>query len=168
MQTLLLELVTTAALLTGYEVPSNQLPSIEFLSAQKLEEIYVCHHQGKNLLDSQSVLGLYSRESKTIFLNEDFDKNSVLARGILLHEIVHYLQDLNDMYSKWKCAYGQPDESEAYRIEARYLEDQGVGQSFIDPLKMQSRIVGLCLSPYARSSKGENEPSGVVDSCLNL
>ena len=165
METLLLELVTIAALLTGYEVPVNQLPSIEFLSAQQLEEIYVCYYKGKNLWEGQSVLGLYSRESEIIFLNENFDKNSVLARGVLLHEIVHYLQDLNDMYSKWKCVYGQPDESEAYRIEARYLENQGVSQSLIDPLKTQSRIFGLCLPPYTNISEHENELGRATQSC---
>ena len=168
MEALLLKLVTVATLLTGYEAPVNQLPSIEFLSAQQLEEIYACYYQGKGLGEGQSVLGLYNRESKTIFLNENFDKNSALARGVLLHEIVHYLQDFNDMYTtKWKYACGQPDESEAYSIEAKYLEDQGVSQDLIEPIKIQSRIVGLCVPPYIKSSD-ENELGSVPKSCPNL
>ena len=62
----------------------------------------------------------------TIYLDDRLDPAaSVWARGVLVHELVHYLQQESGAYGgRVDCAAWLRREQEAYRVQIRWLRDQ--------------------------------------------
>ena len=168
MEMLLRELLIVAAFLGGYEAPTGGLPEVNFVTKSQLQTMYECNHSLQQ--SSHEALGLYDRSSKVIYLSHEFDSQSTAERAMLLHEIVHYLQDLNGAYeTKWKHACGQPDEAEAYKIEAMYLEKKGASRDTVESVRMQGKLFGLCSPAYIiRSGPGQDDSGDAsLRNCTN-
>ena len=87
----------------------------------------------------------YDPRNNTIYLNENFDIHNAFDKGILLHELLHYVQDMNEVVGK-KFECWQATELEVYELQSKYLlEVHGVVfdydelyvklQSMCDPFK---------------------------------
>lgn len=68
-------------------------------------------------------LAFYERETKTVLLFEQLDLERTMARSILLHETVHYVQDVS---GRWReddddCRAGMKRELYAFQIQEKYL-----------------------------------------------
>ncbi len=111
------DLLLAAQSLTGYGAPA-QLPEIVLVPQATLQEI-ACERPCK-------VLGWFP-PGKTIYLDDRLDPRAdKRAAGILLHELVHYLQQEAGAYSDLgACRKWAVREHEAYRIQARWLARQG-------------------------------------------
>jgi hypothetical protein len=64
--------------------------------------------------------GLYDKQSDTIILLDTWDRRKPWDLGVLLHEMVHYLQDQNNM--DFNCTAEM--EKESWPIQQRYLKER--------------------------------------------
>jgi hypothetical protein len=63
------------------------------------------------------IMGAYDGLSKTIFLRADWDSRSPLDVSVLVHELVHYMQDRAS--ADFECAGAR--EAQAYAAQQRWL-----------------------------------------------
>jgi predicted SprT family Zn-dependent metalloprotease len=58
----------------------------------------------------------------TIYINNILEgKTDSMTRGVIVHELVHYLQDLSGKFKNKDCQDHQVREREAYAIQRAYL-----------------------------------------------
>jgi hypothetical protein len=114
---LLPTLLAWALFLTGYEDP-GMYPPVNFASTTVLNEM-ICPRAPAGC----GILGVFA--DGEIYLNEEFDlKENAYARSILVHEIVHWLQHLNNEYGSGTyeaCVAANRREVEAYGVQNAYL-----------------------------------------------
>lgn len=111
---LVLELFAAIQMLSGYPVPQT-LPQIHTASVQEMQQ-RVC---GKPC----PVKAFYHREWG-VYLDETLDlRGSAFDRSVLLHELVHYVQNVTGRFEKIpvSCRRNHLAELEAYRIQNLYL-----------------------------------------------
>lgn len=112
---------------TSMETPNFQ-PSVSFVSANQLSLM-----KNNRPLDSENsmrVRALYLYGG-SIFLEESWDINSVADQSILLHELVHYMQDMN--HFSYECEGDQ--ERLAYYIQEKWLLEE-YGLELYDTIDM--------------------------------
>ncbi len=110
---LLPALLSALRQLSKYAVPA-ELPEIYRVTQERLQEM-AC--SGKC-----AVLGTY-RPGEGIYLDERLNpENSLFDRSVLLHELVHYAQELNGELSDMRpCDRWYHREQEAYAIQKKFL-----------------------------------------------
>jgi hypothetical protein len=112
---LIAELFLTIKLLSGYPVPEES-PQVQFVSLKELQEVACKGHSCK-------VKALY-HPVKGVMVNETLDVfNDVYARSVLMHELVHHLQQVNHNFEDEAraCQRWQAREIEAYEVQHKYL-----------------------------------------------
>ncbi|MGI9462699.1 MAG: hypothetical protein ACR2OM_02095 [Aestuariivirgaceae bacterium] len=84
------------------------------------------------------VFAWYAPEG-TIYLDNRLDlKRNVLARGVLVHELVHHIQRMRTGRVAKDCKEWRARERAAYAVQSHWLRQQGV----VSPdLMLQSRLV---------------------------
>ena len=99
--------------LSKYPRPST-LPKLHRLPSSELQKL-VCG-------EPCAALAIY-RPGEGIFLDEKLKPEiRLFDRSVLLHELVHYLQDLNNQHSDMKpCSRWYHREQEAYAIQKNFL-----------------------------------------------
>jgi hypothetical protein len=99
--------------LSKYALP-DELPPVHRVSHAKIEQL-AC---GK----ACAALAAY-RPGEGIYLDEALQPESnVFARSVLLHELVHYVQDVsNELVAVRPCERWYRREQEAYAIQKRFL-----------------------------------------------
>ena len=118
-------------------LPSAQeYPQVRHLPAEQLVTIVpgavVANGEG------HALLGLYDSRTKTIVLRDDWDSRSPADVSVLVHELVHYLQDRGAL--SYDCA-GQR-EALAYDAQQRWLKLFGMDLQSVfqlDPLTLKVR-----------------------------
>jgi hypothetical protein len=115
------ELLLFAQITTGY-APAVARPDVVFVSQAELQR-QACKNPCK-------ILGWYPNGS-TVYLDKRLDPFANLqARGILLHELVHYLQHENGAYKDASaCMNWARREREAYKVQAAWLQRNNVAAS---------------------------------------
>lgn len=84
--------------------------------------------------------GYYTDGTGTIVLEEAYrDLAQVRARALLVHEMVHYLQDVSGRFGEKDCASWLDREREAYRLQLLYLVAQGG-----NPFALRLPALGPC------------------------
>ena len=68
--------------------------------------------------EPDSLHGLYNKEDDTIILPDDWNKDDPFDMSVLLHELVHYLQDVNGM--QFNCT--QEMEKDSWPIQQNFLK----------------------------------------------
>lgn len=59
---------------------------------------------------------------RTIYLDKRLEENmDAFTRSVVVHELVHYLQDISGKYSKMDCELYVQREAEAYSVQKQYL-----------------------------------------------
>jgi hypothetical protein len=114
-------LLSWAVTLTGY-APPQSLPEIKHVDHAYLETVACAGRQCK-------VMGWYP-PGHTIFLDDRLDaENSLYASSIVVHEMVHYLQQASGRWSTtYTCKDAMAMEREAYAAQQAYLVNYGVYQ----------------------------------------
>jgi len=113
------EILTALMIWLGANTPFNtnhDIPNILFVTQDQMEEMF---YKGDNKMPN-TLHGLYDKESDTIILSEKWDRRKPWDMGVLLHEMIHYLQDQNKM--KFNCTAEM--EKDAWPIQQFYLEKQ--------------------------------------------
>lgn len=116
LQELIAELLVAISGLSGYPVP-DQPPEVVLLSHQELERM-ACDRPCK-------VYGWFPG-GRTIFLDDRLHPvEETQAAGILVHELVHFLQQENGKFTnRQSCGQWVEREQEAYQIQIRWLRRQ--------------------------------------------
>lgn len=122
---------------TNYNVNLSH-PDIQFLPQQQLEMIY-SHGRGMN---GSELHAFYDTKEDVIYLPDTFNIHSAWHKGVLLHELLHYVQDQND--AKFPC--NAKMEAEAWPLQKQYLlEMHGVTWDYD---VMWFKMISECSKPY--------------------
>ena len=127
---------------TGYPIP--EIPNVALMPPQDLK--YLTYHCWNITPMNRTVCNtpveedekrglviqaIFNDHDQTIYFNQDVIENAktnldeVLIRGMLLHELVHYMQYLNGDFDTVSCR--RQLEMKAYKMQHRWLMDmQGV------------------------------------------
>lgn len=118
MQELINGLLVWAVTLTGYQQPVD-LPVVEAVSHQQLVET-LCADQ------FCTAVAYYDTDTQIIYYDERMQlEQDQSARGFIVHEMVHYLQDLNGQLvpAEMSCEQRIEKEKEAYRVQQYFLRE---------------------------------------------
>lgn len=119
---LLVELFTAIRLLSGYPSP-DVLPQIHRVSVAEMQQ-KICGGR------ACSVRAFYHPEWG-VYVDEALDiQNNAFDRSILVHELVHHLQNTTGRFESMSnfCIRRNAEELEAYGIQNSYLADQGAAR----------------------------------------
>ena len=86
---------------------------------------------------------IYVRKERTIYLRNDWTPDTLLNRATLLHELVHHLQETNNVQAP--CERAQ--EADAYHLELDWLGQQGVDDpyGFLGTNELEIMLRSICL-----------------------
>jgi hypothetical protein len=132
-QALLTEIVTWLS--ANFDLPAIQdHPGVEFVSPAKLGSM---RYEGKDFLPDRArenaayepvettrqreVVALYEGTTKTIFLSNTWTGTTAVDQSVLVHEMVHHLQNLGKL--KFECPMAR--EKLAYIAQDRWLKRFG-------------------------------------------
>jgi hypothetical protein len=94
-------------------------PEVRHVPPPQLVEIHTGAAAGS--YEDRQVVGAYDPLSQTIFLRDDWDSRNPADVSVLVHELVHYLQDRAAL--RFECAAER--EALAYEAQQRWLELYG-------------------------------------------
>lgn len=136
---LVAELLLAVKLLGGYAVPATP-PDVIFVSNGWLES--------RACVGPCPVYGWFPPGS-TIYLDDRLDpETDMVARGILLHEIVHYAQQESGRFAAFNhCVRFRKKEYEAYRVQYLWYARNGVNLSGSPWLASFPRSMPPCRPP---------------------
>lgn len=125
---LLSYLLGVASALSGYpEVPLAELPTLRLMSPSALVE-EACPDEPR---ECEKLVALYDHDREQILVRADLDLDNPADNSFLVHEFVHVLE------ARQKGALYQHDcnatlrsEREAYRVQNRYLQQEGRAERF--------------------------------------
>lgn len=100
---------------------AQQPPSIRLIPHERLVEELGGNHHGSNNR-SIELRALYSRERQTIYLDETWNPDDLRDRAALVHELVHHLQELNNISARCRAEH----ELQAYHLMIAWLREQGI------------------------------------------
>lgn len=94
-------------------------PLIRHVSPDRLVAIHYGGMSGRSA--DATVLGAYDARYRTIYLRDDWDSRNATDVSVLVHELVHYLQDRAG--TSFECPLAR--EAPAYAAQQRWLEFYG-------------------------------------------
>ena len=113
------ELIASLLLWIGAETNYNVdivHPEIKLMTQIELEHKFY----GKDIDPSGTLHAFYDPEHDVIYLNSAFDRFNAFDKGVLLHELLHYVQDVNGTVgTKFECL--RESELEVYPLQKKYL-----------------------------------------------
>jgi hypothetical protein len=135
---------------TNFGLPAtNDHPRIEYAPAAKITSVrYGALHNrltengAVGQPGGREVISVYDRASKTIYLPEGWTGSTPAELSILVHELVHHLQEIG----KFKFECPQVREKLAYEAQERWLQLFGrdlVSDFEIDPFTVL--VVSSCM-----------------------
>ena len=135
MKTLIAFLLLWIGSETNYNVNIPH-PTVKMVSETTLEQMYY----GDAKVEDH-VHALYDRSTDTIYLKDTFNHYNVFDKGVLLHELLHYVHDMNDVVgNKFRCL--AESETEIYPLQQKYLlEVHGVKWEY-DPMFL--KVISSC------------------------
>ena len=130
---------------SGYPMPSTP-PALEYRTPAGFAA-EVCPQEAVHCAPR----AYYRDGAGTIVLHEAHRSlEDAGSRGLLVHEIVHYLQDLSGRWGEKSCESWIGREREAYRLQRLYLVSQGA-----NPFTLGMPILNEARCPAdARTSMG--------------
>lgn len=111
------EILTALMIWLGANTPFNtnfDVPVVVFLPQEEMNSMYYKDNEH----EPNSLHGMYDKENDIIYLSDDWDRREAWDMGVLVHEMVHYLQDMNEM--KFACSAEM--EKMAWPIQQFYLK----------------------------------------------
>ena len=122
---------------TNYNVKLEH-PVINFLPQDELERVY---SQGRGMKGSE-LHAFYDTQKDTIYLPDTFNMHDAWHKGILIHELLHYVQDQNN--AKFACKAAM--EAEAWPLQKKYLwEMHGLDWQYDE---LWYRLISTCNFGY--------------------
>lgn len=133
------------------ELP-DKLPKVDYMTSCELYSYHRGDECPDNLDDVLRPEAVYDHDTDTIILVDTFDSTAILDQSILLHELVHYMQD-QDGKALLKTLQGscvaEAWEKDAYRIQFTWLEKHGLNpfvETGLNPISL--KFLTSCGSHY--------------------
>jgi hypothetical protein len=109
----------------NFSLPAtHEHPRVEFVPLAKITELRYKEFGGAplqlgepNPQEASSVVSVYDNATRTIYLPQDWSGNTPAELSILVHEMVHHLQNAGNL--KFECP--QEREQLAYRAQEQWL-----------------------------------------------
>jgi hypothetical protein len=123
MNDLMVALMVWASAQTGLPVP-DELPTVKYADRCEIERIYYndgARDCSKSVLRIQAI---YLHDRDTIYLPDTFDVNKLFDVSVVLHELVHYMQDKAGMEMPGTC-HQEKIERPAYDAQIAWLNATG-------------------------------------------
>lgn len=119
-------------------VPEVEMIETRLASATSAEQIHAIEVTNPRGRPDYGIYAIYSDETSTVYLQEDWSAQSPADVSILVHELVHHMQ--NQANLDYEC----PEMSEklAYRAQRRWLHDFGINlesEFNLDPMTVLVR-----------------------------
>lgn len=106
---------------SSFKYDIDKIPEIKKVSARQIAEVAFGGKLPKAVNpDNLQIFGLYNFNEGAVYLLDSIDLDTDEGKGILLHELVHYLQYQTGLDDNVKCK--NELESLAYVLEAKFLE----------------------------------------------
>lgn len=111
-------------------------PKVLMVSESTLTKMYYGNKEAQD-----EIHALYNTESDTIYIRDTFNLYNVFDKGVLMHEIMHYVHDINGAVgTKFDCM--AQSEAEIYPLQKKYLlEVHGVKWEY-DPMYL--KVISSC------------------------
>lgn len=127
---------------SSFSYDLDNIPDIKKVSSKEIAEVAFGGELPKAVNpDTLQIFGLYNFNDGAVYLLDSIDLDSDEGKGILLHELVHYLQYQTGVNEDAKCK--NELESLAYVLEAKFLDshhhEHNISQSHIDKVS-QCRV----------------------------
>jgi hypothetical protein len=127
---------------SSFEYDIDTLPKIKKVSSKQIAEVAFGGKLPKAVNpDNLQIFGLYNFNEKAVYLLDSIDLDTDEGKGILLHELVHFLQYQTGLDDNVKCK--NELESLAYVLEAKFLDSHdhkhNISQSHINKVS-QCRV----------------------------
>ena len=127
-QELCLTLLVFAAQHAGYPQPST-CPTVERAPLPALQAM-LCPER------KCPVSGLYVYGESRLLLAQKHNPKHLYPRSVIVHELVHYLQDLNGESRDKSCKANMLRERVAFFVQEKYMRSQGLRTSLRHNLKL--------------------------------
>lgn len=123
-QALVVKLLLAAQALSGYAAPTAA-PTVEFVAHRDLE---------RRACDRPCAVFGWFPPGHTVYLDDHLDPlHDLHARAVLLHELVHYLQQENHAFAgPSTCRTWLAKEREAFEVERRWTVGRPGGLRSVD------------------------------------
>lgn len=120
---------------SSFKYDIDKIPDIKKVSSRQIAEVAFGGELPKAVNpENLQIFGLYNFNEKAVYLLDSIDLDTDQGKGILLHELVHYLQYQTGMDKNAKCK--NELESLAYVLEAKFLDSHdhshNISQSHIN------------------------------------
>ena len=99
---------------SGLSMP-HERPAVRFLTAEALSDLRYGSIEAQR---RREVVAAYDDDTQTIYLSEDWSGHDPTDVSVLVHEIVHHLQ--NSAALKYECPAAR--EALAYEAQAKWLK----------------------------------------------
>jgi hypothetical protein len=153
----LIEMIEFIQEWSGYKHAGEPLPKAQFLK-HELVQIYAYgeyeYAQAEfNKIQLDEVSAVYDLHSKTIHISENLKEKPSLVKMALVHELVHYMQDINGYTESLGEEHRVCTESEAYDIQILWQVINEVELDRVDDQHQLSLIAAMrCMgSPFANN-----------------
>lgn len=119
---------------SSFKYDIEDIPKLKKVSAREIATVAFGGNLPKAVNpDNLKIFGLYNFNEKAVYLLDAIDLDTGQGKGILLHELVHFLQYQTGMDNNVNCK--NELESLAYVLEARFLDshnhDHNISSSHI-------------------------------------
>lgn len=125
-----------------FDLPADHHhPRVELLPPERISEL---RFGNSGLTSHRDVVAVYDDSSQTIYLNQAWSGRTVADLSVLVHEMVHHLQNVGG--ARFACPAAR--EELAYHAQAQWLDSFGADlfQEFeLDPITL--KLTTTCL-PY--------------------
>jgi hypothetical protein len=127
---------------SSFTYDTDNTPDIKKVSSSEIAEVAFGGELPKNINpDTLQIFGLYNFNDGAVYLLDSIDLDTDEGKGILLHELVHYLQYQTGIDKDVQCK--NELESLAYVLEAKFLDsydhDHNISVSHINKVS-QCRV----------------------------
>ncbi len=133
----ILDLIDWIGAKTDWNV--QEPPTICYVTNVQLDEMAYGRDKTSNHL---KINALYAPGSHTVYLSENWNPNELRDRSLLLHELVHHLQALNNVEAPCLAK----NELQAFQLQLAWLREQGIQDpyKFLDTDELTIRLFSHC------------------------
>ncbi len=146
MQELMMSLLLWIGANTGYQIPP-EMPKVEMIDIREIRRLAI-EIEPRFSKRAFKMMALYKPGSiklaeefkPVILIYKGFDPENRVHQAHLLHELVHFLQDVHGKLFRCSAA----GESEAYRLERKWLEEQKLAHLYDGPDDVAAFFMSVC------------------------
>ena len=131
----MIEWITAKTELLSYEHPNIMFVTAEWMASRLGQSSMMATPEA-----------LYGSATRTVYLLEEWSPQNIRDRSVLLHELVHHLQILNEAAVSCPAQYNRL----AYQLQFEWLNEHGISEPFeflgITPADVF--VQSLCADPW--------------------